>query len=152
MDINKALTLAKNLRNHFKVFEELEEFMREAVALQNVVKEFESRKATLQKDMETLQDSKAAFLKHMANLEGQKKADFEKISNGLEDKIKRKSIEIEVDIEKMEAEKDKIRASLEEAEAHHRGKMEQIGIEREKAEETLRAVEKKIRDIKAKLE
>ncbi len=151
MDINKALTMAKNLRNHFKVFEEMEEFMREAVALQNVVKEFEAKKAQLQKEIADLEAEKVDF----SDAVKKKKADMEnrliKWISEIDKQHRERSAEIESQIQALVDKRMAAELDLEATTKNHRENMEKIQAETEMAANKLKVIEKRIEEIKAKL-
>lgn len=59
MDLGTALSVAKQLKNHYRVFEHLDGFVRKTVALEGTLREFETRKNSLQKEITMLQEKKA---------------------------------------------------------------------------------------------
>ena len=156
MDISKALGVAKALKNHFRAFEFLDEFVNEASALQNVVKEFETRKGKLQVEIKALELEKAEVGTVTAKHKEQAKKRIIVLTEKMEaDYLNRKAdiaADLSNDISEGEARKNKLKEDLEQMERTHPEIMDRLRQETADAETTLASVEKKIRDIKAKLE
>lgn len=90
MDINTALGIAKGLKNHFRAFERLDAFVKEAVSLQGVMKDFETRKAAIQEEIAGLESKK----REMAEIEIAH-AEMEREKEKLEKTVKDLKREIE---------------------------------------------------------
>jgi type VII secretion effector (TIGR04197 family) len=95
MDIDKALGIARSLKNHYRAFEELDAFVVAVAATQGNMGELESRKKALEKEIATLEAKKTNLAEmeaaHAKMEEETNKA--QEILNGLRseiDKIKSK--------------------------------------------------------------
>ncbi len=69
MDINQALGMAQRLKNHFRVFEEIHEFMKEVTALKGWFNEVESHKAAIEDEVRALRDEKARLSEEIEAME-----------------------------------------------------------------------------------
>lgn len=152
MDITKAIGIAKSLKNHFRAFEELETFVNAVAASQNFVAELEERKSELQDEIKALEKEEAEASTAAKGFKEAKVKQGGALMQALEgDYLKRKE-EISADISKAEAGKKKAEGDLAEMGLLHAETRQKIEQETATAEGTLKAVEKKIQDIKAKLE
>lgn len=151
MDINKVLTMSKNLKNHFRIFAELDEFMREAVALQNVVREFENRKAGLQEEIEALGHEKMDAAEATREFKDKQIKQMDALMQTLNEKLSNREKEVNEAIEEMEARKKNAEEGLTEALRIHAETVESMKEETANLEATRKVAEKGLRDIKTKL-
>ena len=152
MELNQALSIAKQLKNHWKAFQFLEEFIKEAGALQNLMKESEARKAKLREEISVLLKQKADA-EELA--EASKKANEEQTADALRELSAHHSeysAKINKKIELLNLKMDEAETKMEEIEADHAKKMEAMIEEERSAQERLDAITRKIQAIKAKLE
>ena len=152
MEINQALSIAKQLKDHFRAFERLDEFIKEATALQNLLSEFEDRKAQLQKDIQELENKKISsdktFKLKVEDLEHR----WVSIKESDETKLTEHKAIVLREIKKFNLKRDAAKSMMEDAIKAHDEEMQRMRLETEDAQKTLTAVETRLHNIKAKLE
>lgn len=152
MDISKAMGIAKSLKNHFRAFEELESFVNAVAASQNFVSELEEKTTVLQEEIKALEKEKADASVAAKELKEAKVEQRGALMQTLEEDYSKRKEEISTDISKAEAGKKKAEGELAEMGLIHAETRQRIEQETSAAEGTLRTVERKIQDIKTKLE
>ncbi len=108
MDLNQALNVAKQLKNHFRAFEYLDDFVKKTVALEGTLKEFESRRDALQKEVSTLEEKKGK-LAGMENEYGK----LEREVDLLEER-KAQMATVESDCARLEGERNELQKTVDE--------------------------------------
>ena len=152
MGIDKTLDTVKQLKNHYKVFAELEEFLQSAVTLQKETKELEAQKVGLQEDIKELEEEKVALDLAFKELRRKKDNEMSTLVDGMNEELQERRKVVFADVAKCEAQKKKAESELGEAEAAHEESQQRIQQETAEAEATLRTTERKLQAIKAKLE
>lgn len=91
MEINEALNIARQLKNHFRAFEKIDELVNEGAALQNVMAEFESKKAAIQEEIAALRELKEREGAHVKTMElmAAEEAEARKRLDAIKDEIRR---------------------------------------------------------------
>lgn len=72
MNINEALNIAKQLKNHFRAFEKIDKLLKEGVAIQIFMTEFESQKANMEQEIATLTQERDKASKSLISIEKEK--------------------------------------------------------------------------------
>ena len=151
MEINEALSVAKQLKNHFRAFEKLDEFLKEIAAGQVLMKELQHRKAILENGIVGLQKQRAETEAETDRYLAERRKDAEATIEGLKKKIPI----LRASMEKLEndakAREQGLMETLAKAEVEHRARMVVLTEAEKKAQEKLASTKAELEALRAKL-
>ena len=152
MDISEALQIARQLKIHYKAFERIDKFIKQGAAVQTFLKEGLVQKAKLEQELADLKEEKDKASKAFTSMRKGRTHQIEAQTKKLSEEYSDRSDAINIEIETLKAKKEEVSLETEKAEKEHGEKMEAMEKEREKAQGGLEEIERKIAQIKERLE
>ena len=152
MDISEALQIARQLKNHYKAFERIDKFIKQGAAVQTFLKEGLVQKAKLKQELMDLKEDKDKASKAFTSMRKGRTRQIETQTKKLLEEYSTHSDEINKEIEALETKREEVSLDTEKAEKEHGEKMEAMEKEREKAQGGLEEIERKIAQIRERLE
>lgn len=152
MDINEALNIAKQLKNHYRVFERIDKLLKEVAAVQIFMKEGLVQKANLEQEIAALTEEKDETSKALISMRKKKTSQIEAETKKLLEEYSNRSDEINKEIEALETKREEAMLETEKVEKEHVEKMEAMEKEREEAQRRFEEIKGKIAQIRERLE
>ena len=150
MNINEALNIAKQLKNHYRAFERIDKLLKEAVAVQIFMKEGLVQKASLEQEIATLKEERDKASKSFISMRKEKISQIEAKTKKLLEEYSNRSDEISKEIEALETKREEARLETEKVEKEYVEKMEAMEKEREEAQKRLDEIKGEIAQIQEK--
>ena len=150
MNINEALNIAKQLKNHYKAFERIDKFIKTGAAVQIFLKEGLVQKANLEQELATLKEEKEKASKSFISMRKTRLSQIETETKKLSEGYSNRADELNKEIKALETKREKARLETEEVEKEHVEKMEAMEKERKDAQRRLDEIKGEIAQIQEK--
>ena len=150
MNINEALNICKQLKNHYRAFERIDKLIKEGAAVQTFLKEGLVQKANMEQEIVTLTQERDETSKSLISMRKEKISQIEAKTKKLLEEYSNRSDEINKEIEVLETKREETRLETEKVEKEHVEKMEAMEKEREEAQRRLEEIKGEIAQIQEK--
>ena len=151
MEINEALNVAKQLKNNFKAFEKLDEFVKEIASMQGRSKDLAAKKEKLEAEVKSLDERRA-------KAEEETKASMAAWRNSADEEIRKSSeraAKAKADLDQLEARfaarTKEFNDSISNLEKDHQKKMAAFEQEENAAKGKIESAKREFENLRAKL-